>query len=282
MAETTSKTPLLEVRNLSVSFPQRDGTLVRAVRDISYTIDEGEFLGIVGESGSGKSVSSLAVMGLLPNTARISGEIRFQGRQLLTLDDRELSSIRGSEIAMVFQDPLSALTPVYTVGDQIAEALLLHDKALSKQAAASRAVELLKVVGIPDPGRRAKAFPHEFSGGMRQRAMIAMAIANNPRLIIADEPTTALDVTIQAQILDVLQEAKRLTGAAVSLITHDLGVVAGHADRVAVMYAGKLVETGTVDQVFNQPTMPYTLGLLRSVPNIRTAGTHRLVPLEGR
>ncbi len=273
--------PLLEVKNLSVTFPQRSGD-VRAVRDISYSINEGEFLGIVGESGSGKSVSSLAIMGLLPDTAQITGEVIYDGKSLLKLGDKQLSRIRGSEIAMVFQDPLSALTPVYTVGDQIAEALHLHDSALSKQAAAARAVELLKIVGIPDPSRRALAFPHEYSGGMRQRAMIAMAIANDPRLIIADEPTTALDVTIQAQILEVLQEAKRLTGAAVSLITHDLGVVAGQADRVAVMYAGKLVESGTVDQIFNEPTMPYTVGLLRSVPNIRTAGTSRLVPLEGR
>lgn len=273
--------PLLEVKNLSVTFPQRSGD-VRAVRDISYTIDEGEFLGIVGESGSGKSVSSLAIMGLLPDTAEVSGEILYRGKPLLSMNDRQLSHIRGSEIAMVFQDPLSALTPVYTVGDQISEALRLHDRNLSKHAAATRAVELLKVVGIPDPTRRAAAFPHEYSGGMRQRAMIAMAIANDPQLIIADEPTTALDVTIQAQILEVLQEAKRLTGAAVSLITHDLGVVAGQADRVAVMYAGKLVEFGTVDQVFDEPTMPYTIGLLRSVPNIRTAGTSRLVPLEGR
>ena len=276
------RTPLLQVKNLSVTFPQRGRPPVRAVRDVSYDIHEGEFLGIVGESGSGKSVSSLAVMGLLPDTAKIEGEILFRGRNLLDLGDRQLSRIRGSELAIIFQDPLSALTPVYTVGDQIAEGLQLHDRRLSKQAAAARAVELLKVVGIPDPERRARAFPHEFSGGMRQRAMIAIAIANNPRLIIADEPTTALDVTIQAQILEVLQEAKRITGAAVSLITHDLGVVAGHADRVAVMYAGKLVEVGDVEQVFRAPAMPYTVGLLRSVPNIRTAGTQRLVPLEGR
>ncbi|CAN5182087.1 ABC transporter ATP-binding protein [soil metagenome] len=269
------------MRNLSVTFPQATGD-VRAVRDISYTIDEGEFLGIVGESGSGKSVSSLAVMGLLSDNAIVQGEILFQGRSLLKLGDRELSRIRGKELSIIFQDPLSALTPVYTIGDQIGEALRLHDKWLTRQAAEVRAIELLKIVGIPDATRRVKAFPHEFSGGMRQRAMIAMAIANNPRLIIADEPTTALDVTIQAQILEVLEEAKRITGAAVSLITHDLGVVAGHADRVAVMYAGKLVELGDVDQIFHEPTMPYTIGLLRSVPNIRTAGTERLVPLEGR
>ena len=276
-----STAALLEVRNLSVTFPKRDGD-VRAVRDVTYSIAEGEFLGIVGESGSGKSVSSLAVLGLLPDTAVIEGEVLFDGINLLELDDREFSRIRGTELAIIFQDPLSALTPVYTVGDQIAEALLLHDRGLSKRAAAARAVELLAVVGIPDPERRARAFPHEFSGGMRQRVMIAIAIANNPRLIIADEPTTALDVTIQAQILEVLEEAKRITGAAVSLITHDLGVVAGHADRVAVMYAGKLVEVGDAVDVFHKPVMPYTIGLLRSVPNILTAGTERLVPLEGR
>ena len=277
-----ARRPLLEVRNLSVSFPQRGGETVRAVRDVSYTIHEGEFLGIVGESGSGKSVSSLAILGLLPGTAQIEGEILFGGRNLLELDDREFSKIRGTELAIIFQDPLSALTPVYTVGDQISEALLLHDSKLTKKAAEARAVELLKVVGIPDAERRARAFPHEFSGGMRQRAMIAIAIANDPKLIIADEPTTALDVTIQAQVLEVLEEAKRITGAAVSLITHDLGVVAGHADRVAVMYAGTLVESADVETIFAAPVMPYTVGLLRSVPNIRTAGTERLVPLEGR
>ncbi|WP_051973352.1 dipeptide ABC transporter ATP-binding protein [Cryobacterium sp. MLB-32] len=277
-----ARTPLLEVADLSVTFPQRGGADVHAVRGISYQVNEGEFLGIVGESGSGKSVSSLALMGLLPSSAVIDGTITFGGRALLDLNDRELSKIRGREIAMIFQDPLSAMTPVYTVGDQIAEALLLHDAALSKKAARARAVELLTVVGIPDPERRAKAFPHEFSGGMRQRAMIAMSIANDPRLIVADEPTTALDVTIQAQILEVLETAKELTGAAVVLITHDLGVVAGHADRIAVMYAGKLVENGTTADVFAEPHMPYTIGLLRSVPNMQTAGTQRLVPLEGR
>nr|WP_315266055.1 ABC transporter ATP-binding protein [Microbacterium lemovicicum] len=277
-----SGAPLLSVRDLSVTFPQRDGNPVQAVRGISYDVHPGEFLGIVGESGSGKSVSSLAVMGLLPSSARIQGEIEFDGRSLLTMDDAQLSRIRGKELAMVFQDPLSALTPVYSVGQQISEALRLHDRRLSAQGAEARAIELLKTVGIPDAERRARAFPHEYSGGMRQRAMIAMAIANDPKVIIADEPTTALDVTIQAQILEVLEKAKDITGAAVVLITHDLGVVAGHADRVGVMYAGKLVEIGTTDEIFHEPHMPYTIGLLRSVPNMLTAGSQRLVPLEGR
>jgi peptide/nickel transport system ATP-binding protein len=278
---TNSSNHLLEVRDLTVTFPQPSGS-VTAVRGVNYHVDKGEFLGIVGESGSGKSVSSLAIMGLLPSSAQITGDILFEGRSLLGRGDKEMSKLRGEGISIIFQDPLSALTPVYTIGTQIAEALLLHDKALSKLAANARAVELLKVVGIPNPERRAQAFPHEFSGGMRQRAMIAIAIANNPKLIIADEPTTALDVTIQAQILEVLQTAKDLTGAAVALITHDLGVVAGNADRIAVMYAGRIVETGTVDQVFHQPSMPYTIGLLRSMPNLATAGHTRLVPLEGR
>jgi len=273
--------PLLSVRDLSVTFPNRSGDVL-AVRGVNYDISEGEFFGIVGESGSGKSVSSLAIMGLLPDNAMVTGEIRFGGRNLLELGDRELSHIRGRDIAIVFQDPLSALTPVYTVGDQIAEAVRIHDRSVTRQAAHARAVDLLRIVGIPDAQRRASAFSHEFSGGMRQRVMIAMAIANNPRLIIADEPTTALDVTIQAQILEVLEKAREITGAAVSLITHDLGVIAGHADRVGVMYAGKLVEVGSSHEVFHAPTMPYTIGLLRSVPNIRTAGTQRLVTLAGR
>ena len=274
--------PLLQVDNLSVEFLQRGAPTVNAVRGISYHVNRGEFLGIVGESGSGKSVSSMAVMGLLPSTARVSGDIRYRGESLLERDDKALSRLRGKEISMVFQDPLSALTPVYTVGNQITEALKLHDSGLSDKAADARVIELLNTVGIPAPERRAKAFPHEFSGGMRQRVMIAMAIANDPDLIIADEPTTALDVTIQAQILEVLQKAKEVTGAAVVLITHDLGVVAGNVDRVAVMYAGRLVETGTVEQVLTAPRMPYTMGLLRSVPNMQTAGRSRLVPMEGR
>ncbi len=270
--------PLLQINNLDVRF--RSG--VHAVRGVSYDVHEGEFLGIVGESGCGKSVSSMAIMGLLPSTAKVTGEVLYKGQQLLDYKDKSMSRLRGKDISMIFQDPLSALTPVYTIGDQISEVLLLHDPKLSKKAAWARSVELLKVVGIPSPERRAKAFPHEFSGGMRQRVMIAMAIANDPSLIIADEPTTALDVTIQAQILEVLQKAKELTGAAVILITHDLGVVAGNVDRVAVMYAGRIVESGTVDEVFYQPQMPYSIGLLRSVPNMLTIGKERLVPLEGR
>ena len=270
---------LLEVSDLTVTFPSEAGP-VEAVRGVTYTVAKGESLAIVGESGSGKSVSSLAIMGLLPGSARVTGTIRFKGRDLLELNDRELSRIRGQGISMVFQDPLSALTPVYTVGDQIAEALLIH-KDMSKADAAKRAVELLDAVGIPRPAVRAKNFPHEFSGGMRQRAMIAMSIANDPDLIIADEPTTALDVTIQAQILEVLKTAQEITGAGTVLITHDLGVVAGFADRVLVMYAGKPVETGSVDQIFYEPRMPYTLGLLGSIPRMDNSRKEPLIPIEG-
>jgi peptide/nickel transport system ATP-binding protein len=270
---------LLEVSNLSVSFGSEAGA-VNAVRGVSYTVNAGESMAIVGESGSGKSVSSLAVMGLLPTSARITGQIRFKGKDLLTMGDRELSKIRGSGIAMVFQDPLSALTPVYTIGDQIAEAVLIHQD-VSKAHAAKRAIELLDLVGIPNPKLRATSFPHEFSGGMRQRAMIAMAIANDPDLIIADEPTTALDVTIQAQVLEVLKKAKEVTNAATVLITHDLGVVAGFADRVMVMYAGKAVETATVDDIFYHPRMPYTMGLLGSIPRMDVAEKEPLIPIEG-
>ncbi|HEX8767860.1 MAG TPA: ABC transporter ATP-binding protein, partial [Jatrophihabitans sp.] len=226
--------PLLEVSDLTVSFGSEAGP-VRAVRGVSYSVRPGETLAIVGESGSGKSVSSLAVMGLLPSSAVITGSIKFKGTELLGLNDKKLSRLRGSGISMVFQDPLSALTPVYTIGDQIAEAVQIHQDVSNAQAH-ERAVELLDLVGIPNARLRASSFPHEFSGGMRQRAMIAMAIANDPDLIIADEPTTALDVTIQAQVLDVLQKAKEVTNAATVLITHDLGVVAGFADRVMVMY----------------------------------------------
>jgi peptide/nickel transport system ATP-binding protein len=270
---------VLSVSDLHVSFPSEAGT-VRAVRGLSYSVAPGEVLGIVGESGSGKSVSAMAVMGLLPGRAEITGSVRFRGRELLGLDDNELTRIRGQGISMVFQDPLSALTPVYTVGQQIAEAVRIHQD-VDREAATRRAVELLDLVGIPNPSERARSYPHEFSGGMRQRVMIAMAIANDPDVIIADEPTTALDVTIQAQILEVLKTAQQATGAAIVMITHDLGVIAGLADRVMVMYAGRPVETGGVDDVFSRPRMPYTLGLLGSLPRLDIAERQPLTPVEG-
>ncbi|MFC3894060.1 dipeptide ABC transporter ATP-binding protein [Lentzea rhizosphaerae] len=281
-ADPVVEGPVLQVEDLQVSFPSEAGR-VHAVRGLSYEVSPGEVLGIVGESGSGKSVSSLAVMGLLPPSARISGSIKFQGRELIGRSDAELSKIRGRRISMVFQDPLSALTPVYTVGDQIAEAILVHRKgSVSKAAAAKRAAELLDLVGIPNAAERAKAFPHEFSGGMRQRAVIAMAIANDPDLIIADEPTTALDVTVQAQVLQLLETAQEVTGAGIVIITHDLGVVAGFADRLMVMYAGRAVETGKVDDIYSQPRMPYTLGLLGSIPRLDVGEKQALVPITGQ
>ena len=273
--------PLLSITDLHVSFPSEDGE-VHAVRGLDLTVRSGEVVGVVGESGSGKSVSSLAVIGLLPGQARVSGSIRLRDRELIGLSDKEMSRVRGRRIAMVFQDPMSALTPVYTVGDQVAEAVRAHDKSLSRAAAAKRAVGLLDLVGIPRAATAAGAFPHEFSGGMRQRVVIAIAIASDPDLILADEPTTALDVTVQAQVLDVLATAREVTGAGILLITHDLGVVAGFADRLVVMYAGRAVETGPVDRVYRSPRMPYTLGLLGSVPRLDDAGHRPLVPIAGR
>ncbi|GAA2875242.1 hypothetical protein GCM10020220_076000 [Nonomuraea rubra] len=254
---------ILEVRDLNVTFPGG----IEAVRGVSYEVERGEVLGIVGESGSGKSVTSLAVMGLLPKNAVVSGSVMLHGQELLGRREEDLVKVRGKAISMIFQDPLSAFTPVYTIGDQIAEAVRVHQK-LAKDKAARRAVELLDLVGIPNPNLRAKAFPHEFSGGMRQRAMIAMAIANDPDLLICDEPTTALDVTIQAQVLEVLKTAQQETGAGIVMITHDLGVIAGMADRVLVMYAGRPVEQGPVDDIYYRPRMPYTMGLLASIPRI--------------
>ncbi|TDD41243.1 ABC transporter ATP-binding protein, partial [Nonomuraea terrae] len=254
--------PVLEVSDLTVSFGD-----VHAVRGVSYAVRRGEVLGIVGESGSGKSVTSAAVMGLLPPGARVTGSVRLHGKELIGAPERELNSFRGRSISMVFQDPLSALTPVYRVGDQIAEAVRVHQR-VSKETALVKAVELLDLVGIPRPSERAQAFPHEFSGGMRQRVVIAMAIANDPDVIICDEPTTALDVTIQAQVLEVLKKAQAKTGAAIIMITHDLGVVAGFADRVMVMYAGRPVEVGAVDDIYYRMRMPYTVGLLGSVPRV--------------
>ncbi|MFL5821214.1 MAG: dipeptide ABC transporter ATP-binding protein [Solirubrobacteraceae bacterium] len=270
---------VLQVRDLSVTFPGAAGD-VKAVRGISYELERREVLGIVGESGSGKSAHALAVMGLLPFTAHVEGSVRLDGAELTGMDDRELAGLRGRRIAMIFQDPLSALTPVYSVGYQVAEAVRVH-RDISAQDARRRAVELLELVGIPRAQQRASAFPHEFSGGMRQRVMIAMAIANDPDVIIADEPTTALDVTVQAQILDVLRTAREATGAGIVMITHDLGVIAGFADRVAVMYAGRLVESGTVDDVYGRPRMPYTLGLLGAIPRLDESGRGPLVPIEG-
>jgi peptide/nickel transport system ATP-binding protein len=270
---------VLEVEDLGVEFPTEDG-VVQAVRGVGYRLDRGDSLGIVGESGSGKSVTALAVMGLLPATARVRGSVRFEGTELLGLSDARLSDLRGSGLAMIFQDPMTSLNPVYSVGHQIEETLRRHHPGLKSRAARERTVHLLGTVGIPSPERRADSYPHELSGGMRQRVVIAIAMANDPDVIIADEPTTALDVTVQAQILDALETARAETGAALVLITHDLGVVAGHCDRVAVMYAGRIVESGPVEDIFYTPRMPYTLGLLGSLPRMDREEA-RLTPITG-
>jgi oligopeptide/dipeptide ABC transporter ATP-binding protein len=272
--------PLLQVTDLNVRFPTEDG-LVHAVRGVDYTLRAGEVLGIVGESGSGKSVTSLAVMGLLPDSARVTGSVKYRGQELLGQNDRSMSRIRGKGVSMIFQDPMTSLDPVYRVGVQIEETLRIHDKSLSSRAAETRAVELLELVGIPNAGERVRSYPHEFSGGMRQRVVIAIAMANQPEVIIADEPTTALDVTVQAQILEVLQTALQETGAAMVMITHDLGVVAGIADRVLVMYAGRPVENGGVEDIYYEPRMPYTLGLLGSLPRLDAPTPERLTPILG-
>ncbi|OBI50561.1 peptide ABC transporter ATP-binding protein [Mycobacterium kyorinense] len=272
--------PLLEVTDLAVSFPT-DSERVSAVRGVSYHVDAGEVVAMVGESGSGKSAAAMAVMGLLPEYAEVSGSVRLHGTELLGLADGAMSRFRGKAIGMVFQDPMSALTPVYTVGDQIAEAIEAHQSGVGKKAARHRAVELLELVGITQPERRARAFPHELSGGERQRVVIATAIANDPDLLICDEPTTALDVTVQAQILEVLKTARDVTGAGVLIITHDLGVVAEFADRALVMYAGRVVESAAVDDLYRDRQMPYTVGLLGSVPRLDAAQGTRLVPIPG-
>ncbi|WP_099022277.1 dipeptide ABC transporter ATP-binding protein [Mycolicibacterium palauense] len=275
-----STTPLLEVRDLAVAFPTDDGE-VRAVRGLDLTVQSREVLAVVGESGSGKSATAMGIIGLLPEYAEVSGSVRLHGQELLGRGDRELSRIRGKRIGTVFQDPMSALTPVYTVGDQIAEAIRIHQPGTGRAAAARRAVELLELVGINQPDRRAGAFPHELSGGERQRVVIAIAIANDPDLLICDEPTTALDVTVQAQILDVLKTARDVTGAGVLIITHDLGVVAQFADRAVVMYAGRAVEAATVPTLYRDRRMPYTAGLLGSVPRLDAVQGSRLVPIPG-
>jgi peptide/nickel transport system ATP-binding protein len=271
---------LLTVRDLSVSFPT-DGGELHAVRGLSYEIAPREVVAMVGESGSGKSAAAMAVIGLLPEYASVSGSAVMDGRELLGMPDADLSKIRGRRIGTVFQDPMSALTPVYTVGDQIAEAIRVHNRDVSKADARRRAVELLDLVGIAQPERRARAYPHELSGGERQRVVIAIAIANDPDLIICDEPTTALDVTVQAQILEVLRTARDVTGAGVLIITHDLGVVAEFADRALVMYAGRAVEAASVPDLYADRRMPYTAGLLGSVPRLGAPRGERLVPIAG-
>lgn len=273
---------LLSVKDLTVEFETDDGVL-RAVDHVDWELKQGETLAIVGESGSGKSVSVLAVLGLIkqPPGRIVSGEIWYDGSDLLTLNYGDLRAIRGNDIAMIFQDPTASLNPVFTVGSQISEAMLIHDQDLSKEDARDRAIALLASVGVPGPEDRVHQYPHEFSGGMKQRAMIAMAIANGPRVLIADEPTTSLDVTIQAQFLDVLRAAQRETGAATIFITHDLGVVAEVADRVVVMYGGRVVETADVETIFHSPRHPYTLGLINSVPRLGVE-VEELVAIPGQ
>jgi peptide/nickel transport system ATP-binding protein len=272
--------PLLELRRLAVSFATDDGT-VQAVDGIDLSLQRGRTLGLVGESGCGKSVTSLAVMGLLPpENSIVKGEVRFEGRDLLTLDADTIRDMRGARLAMIFQEPMTSLNPAYTVGDQIIEAIQRH-QGLSAADARARAIEMLRTVRIPSPEKRVDDYPHKLSGGMRQRAMIAMALACGPELLIADEPTTALDVTIQAQILDLMRGLRRDTGTAIILITHDLGVVAEMADDVAVMYAGQIVERAAVGDLFARPEHPYTVGLLGSIPRLDEK-RERLPSIEGR
>ena len=272
---------VLEVEDLHVRLPTEDG-VVHAVRGTSFALRPGEVLGIVGESGSGKSATSLAVLGLLSKTAEVTGSVRLHGRELLGLPDREISRIRGRDLALVFQDPMTSLNPVYRVGDQLVEAIRVHDREISGTAARARALELLEAVGIANARARLDQFPHEFSGGMRQRVVLAIAMANRPDVIIADEPTTAIDVTVQAQVLEMLKVARAETGSAMILITHDLGVVAGMADRVLVMYAGRLVEVGEANDIFYRPRMPYTVGLLGALPRIDERARQPLTPIPGR
>jgi peptide/nickel transport system ATP-binding protein len=273
--------PYLQVRDLTVQFPTEDG-LVRAVDSVSFTVRRGQTLGIVGESGSGKSVTCMAILGLHnPARTTISGEISIGGRDIVGMDDEQIRKLRGKDVAMIFQDPLSALHPYFKVGVQIAEAYRVHHRSAGRAKAAKRAIDLLDRVGIPQPQRRAKQYPHEFSGGMRQRAMIAMALANDPALLIADEPTTALDVTVQAQILDLLEDLQHEFNSAIIMITHDLGVVAQVSDDVMVMYGGRAIETGSVEQVMRDPQHPYTWGLLASVPSLHGDAEVDLVPIKG-
>jgi peptide/nickel transport system ATP-binding protein len=281
MTSTESSAPLLSVRNLTVHFPTSDG-VVQAVNDLSYDVDRGKTLGIVGESGSGKSVSNSAILGLHRGTsAQVSGEILLDGVDLLKINDEAIRQRRGRDVAMIFQDPLSSMHPYYTVGNQISEAYRVHHPEVNKKVARQRTIEMLDRVGIPQPDQRVDDYPHQFSGGMRQRAMIAMSLINDPGLLIADEPTTALDVTVQAQILDLLQDLQREFNSAVIIITHDLGVVAEMADDVLVMYAGRAVEYGPTKEILVHPEMPYTWGLLSSVPDVLGDTEAKLIPIRG-
>jgi peptide/nickel transport system ATP-binding protein len=273
--------PYLVVENLTVRFPTEDG-LVQAVTDMSYHVELGKTLGIVGESGSGKSVSSMAILGLHDaRSARIDGSIRIGGREVIGLGEHDMRALRGNAAAMIFQDALAALHPYFKVGKQLVEAYRLHHPAASRKQARERAIEMLDRVGIPEPRRRFNSYPHEFSGGMRQRAMIAMGLINDPSLLIADEPTTALDVTVQAQILDLLQDLQREFNSAIIMITHDLGVIAEMADDVLVMYGGRAVEYGPVSEILTHPEMPYTWGLLSSVPDVAGDTSARMIPIPG-
>lgn len=273
---------LLKVTNLKTHFHTRDG-VVKAVDGISFTLNPGEILGVVGESGSGKSAMSLSLMRLHQSSSAYhpEGEVWFEGRDLLTLREDEMQKIRGNEMAMIFQDPMTSLNPVFTIGDQISEVIRAHQQ-VTRREARDRAIQVLRDVGIPQPEKRMNEYPHQYSGGLRQRAMIAMALACHPKVLIADEPTTALDVTIQAQILELMVSLQQKYGTAIIMITHDLGVVARLADRVMVMYAGKVVEEGSVDNVFYQPAMPYTWSLLRSQPRLDTVRKERLLPIKGQ
>ena len=271
---------LLSVRDLKTSFFTHVGE-VKAVRGISFDVNEGEVLGIVGESGSGKSVTSLSIMGLLQYPGRVvDGEILLNGEDILTYSKDQMRKVRGKEIAMIFQDPMTSLNPVYTIGNQVMEMILEHEK-MTKREARARAIEMLKLVGIPAAEKRIDSYPHEFSGGMRQRVMIALALSCNPKLLIADEPTTALDVTIQAQILSLIKSLNKQFGMTTMLITHDLGVVATVCDKVAVMYGGLIMEYGTVDEIFYHPRHPYTMGLLGSIPHVDGGEKRRLIPIDG-
>jgi oligopeptide/dipeptide ABC transporter ATP-binding protein len=274
--------PVLEIRDLTVEFDTEDG-VVKAVTGVSYDLIQGEVLGVIGESGSGKSVSVMTMLGLIPRPPGriVSGEAIFKGEDLLTMSTRKLRQIRGGPMAMIFQDPMTSLNPVLRVGDQISEAIKVHNRGVSDEAARQRTIELLRLVGVPNADQRFDQYPHEYSGGMRQRGMIAMAIANSPSILIADEPTTALDVTIQAQIIEVLKTAQQETHAATILITHDLGLIAELADRVVVMYAGRVVEMGDVYTIFNEPRHPYTLGLMKSLARLE-GDQEWLEPIPGQ